>query len=159
MTLQRITPFLWFDHRVEEAVNFYVAVFRDSRIGRITRYGEAGQDVHGQKPGTVMTIDFELEGQKFAALNGGPQFPFTEAVSFVVNCESQDEIDFYWEKLAAGGDERAQRCGWLKDQYGLSWQIVPTELPDLMGDPARAERVMNALLQMKKLDIAALQRA
>lgn len=159
MTLQRITPFLWFDHRVEEAVNFYVAVFRHSRIGRIARYGEAGQDVHGQKPGTVMTIDFELEGQKFAALNGGPQFQFTEAVSFVVNCASQEEIDYYWEKLSADGDKQAQRCGWLKDRYGLSWQIVPTVLPELMSDPARAERVMNALLQMKKLDIAALQQA
>lgn len=159
MTLQKITPFLWFDQRAEEAVNFYVSIFRHSRIGRIARYGEAGQEVHGQKPGTVMTIDFELEGQKFAALNGGVQFQFSEAVSFVVNCESQEEVDYYWEKLAAGGDEQAQRCGWLKDKYGLSWQIVPTVLPELMGDSARAERVMNALLQMKKLDIATLQQA
>lgn len=159
MTLQKITPFLWFDNCAEEAANFYVAVFRNSRIGRIARYGEAGHEFHGQEAGTVMTVEFELEGQKFTALNGGPLFPFTEAVSFVVNCESQEEVDYYWEKLSAGGDEQAQRCGWLKDRYGLSWQIVPTVLPELMGDPARAERVMSALLQMKKLDIAALREA
>ncbi len=159
MTLQKITPFLWFDNQAEEAVDFYVSIFRNSRIGRIARYGEAGQEFHGQKPGTVMTMEFELEGQKFTALNGGPQFRFTEAVSFVINCESQGEVDYYWEKLSAGGDEQAQRCGWLKDRYGLSWQIIPAVLPELLNDPGKAERVMNALLQMKKLDIAALQQA
>lgn len=159
MTLQKITPFLWFDNQAEEAVNFYVSTFRNSRIGRTARYGEAGQEFHGQKPGTLMTMEFELEGQKFTALNGGPQFRFTEAVSFVINCESQGEVDYYWEKLSAGGDEQAQRCGWLKDRYGLSWQIVPAVLPELLNDPGKAERVMNALLQMKKLDIAALQQA
>lgn len=161
MVLQKITPFLWFDGQAEEAVNFYVSIFRNSKIGDVARYGEAGQDVHGQKPGTVMTMNFELEGQKFIALNGGQHFKFNEAVSFVINCESQKEVDHYWDKLSEGGDEKAQQCGWLKDCYGISWQVIPTILPRLLSDPdpATAKRVMGAMLQMKKIDIAALERA
>jgi predicted 3-demethylubiquinone-9 3-methyltransferase (glyoxalase superfamily) len=152
---QKITPFLWFDNNAEEAVNFYVSVFKNSKVGEIARYGDSGP---GPK-GSVMTAAFELEGQKFVALNGGPQFKFTEAISFVVNCETQDEIDYFWEKLSGDGGQEVQ-CGWLKDKYGLSWQIVPTILPQLIsGDPKRSNRVMQALMQMKKLDIAELQRA
>lgn len=161
MTLKKITPCLWFDNQAEAAVNFYVSVFKNSRIGRLSRYGEAGQDVHGQKPGTVMTVEFELEGQKFTALNGGPLFSFNQAVSFVVDCKSQEEVDYYWEKLSTGGDENARQCGWLKDKFGLSWQIIPTVLPELLNDPDpdKASRVMNAMLQMQKIDIAVLQQA
>jgi predicted 3-demethylubiquinone-9 3-methyltransferase (glyoxalase superfamily) len=153
--MKGITPFLWFDNQAEEAMNFYVSIFRDSKVLGVTRYGDAGP---GPK-GSVMTAAFEIEGQKFTALNGGPLFKFTEAVSFVVNCETQEEVDHYWKKLSAGGQE--VQCGWLKDKYGLSWQIVPTILPELMlsGDPRKANRVMQALMQMKKLDIAALKRA
>src|SRR5436853_5212681 len=143
---QRITPFLWFDHQAEEAVTFYTSVFKNSRVEAVTRYGDAGP---GPK-GSVMTVAFELEGQKFAALNGGPHFKFTEAISFVVNCETQQEVDEFWEKLSAGGQKI--QCGWLKDKYGVSWQIVPTILGELMqsGDSARSQRVMQALLQMTK---------
>jgi predicted 3-demethylubiquinone-9 3-methyltransferase (glyoxalase superfamily) len=153
--MQKITPFLWFDQQAEEAVNFYTSIFEDSRVKMVTRYSEAGP---GPK-GTVMTIAFELAGQDFVALNGGPHFKFTEAISFVVNCETQEEVDKFWEKLSEGGTE--VQCGWLKDKYGLSWQVVPTRLPELLqgGDPERSERVMKALFQMKKLDIAALERA
>jgi predicted 3-demethylubiquinone-9 3-methyltransferase (glyoxalase superfamily) len=140
---------------------FYVSIFERSVIGRVTRYGEEGREIHGQAPGTVLTVAFELEGQPFTALNGGPQFKFNEAISFQVMCETQDEIDRFWDKLSAGGDEKARQCGWLKDKYGLSWQIVPAVLPELLGDhdPTKAERTMKAMLQMKKLDIATLKRA
>jgi predicted 3-demethylubiquinone-9 3-methyltransferase (glyoxalase superfamily) len=153
--MQKITPFLWFDGKAEEAMNFYVSVFKDSKVLSIARYGEAGP---GPK-GTVMTAAFELRGQKFVALNGGPQFTFTAAISFVVNCETQAEVDHYWQKLGAGG--QPNRCGWLTDRYGVTWQIVPTILPQLLSDPdaAKARRIMQAMLKMNKLDIAALERA
>ena len=159
--MQKITPCLWFDDQAEEAAHFYTSIFGNSRIGAIRRYARTGQDVHGKAPGSVMTVAFELEGQPFIALNGGPAFRFNEAISFQVGCESQQEIDYYWEKLSAGGDAAAQQCGWLKDRYGVSWQIVPTILDELLGDssPEGSERVMGALLQMKKLDLQALQRA
>ena len=151
-TIRKIIPCLWFDSQAEEAAKFYVSVFERSSITGITRYGTEGQEIHGGKPGSVLTVAFELDGQPFTALNGGPLFRFTEAVSFQVMCETQDEIDRYWSKLSAGGDEKAQQCGWLKDQYGLSWQVVPAVLPALIGDPdpAKAGRVMKALLPMKK---------
>jgi predicted 3-demethylubiquinone-9 3-methyltransferase (glyoxalase superfamily) len=160
-TLQKITPCLWFDDRAEEAAAFYVSVFERSRIGRISRYGEEGFDVHGRQAGTVMTVAFELDGVPFTALNGGPHFKFNEAISLQVMCETQAEIDRYWEKLSAGGDPKAQQCGWLKDRFGLSWQIVPAILPDMLADrdQARAGRVMSALLKMKKFDIAELKKA
>jgi predicted 3-demethylubiquinone-9 3-methyltransferase (glyoxalase superfamily) len=159
--MKEITPCLWIDVNAEEAVKFYTSVFKHSKIGNISRYGEAGFEFHRKPPGTVMTIDFELDGQVFTALNAGPEFKFNEAVSFQVQCESQEEIDYYWQSLSAGGDETAQQCGWLKDKFGLSWQIVPSVLAELLqgGDTERANRVMEALLQMKKLDIAALERA
>lgn len=159
--MQKITPCLWFDNQAEEAARFYTAIFRNSKIGNISRYGEAGHEVHGRPAGSVMTVTFELDGQAFTALNGGPVFKFNEAVSFMVNCESQGEVDFYWEKLSEGGDKQAQQCGWLKDKFGMSWQIVPTELGKLMSDPdsAKSGRVMQALLPMKKIDIAGLKRA
>ena len=153
--MQRITPFLWFDHQAEEATNFYVSIFKNSKIGQVSRYGDAGP---GPK-GTILTVSFELQGQQFIALNGGPKFKFSPAISFVVNCETQQEIDAYWEKLSAGG--RIDQCGWLSDKYGLSWQIVPTSLGELMSskDPEKSGRVMKALLQMTKLDIEVLKRA
>ncbi len=160
-TIRRIIPCLWFDSQAEEAAKFYISVFERSRITGLTRYGTEGQEVHGGKPGSILTVAFELDGQPFTALNGGPLFRFTEAVSFQVMCETQAEIDHYWSKLSAGGDERAQQCGWLKDKYGLSWQVIPAVLPALIGDPdpAKAGRVMKALLPMKKLDIQALKQA
>lgn len=159
--MQKITPFLWFDGNAGEAVNFYVSIFRDSAIGTMTRYGKEAAQASGMPEGAVMTMAFRIEGQDFVALNSGPYFKFTEAISFVVNCESQAEVDHYWERLSAGGDPAAQRCGWLKDRYGVSWQIVPRVLPELLQDKdvARASRVMQALLQMSKIDIAALQHA
>ena len=152
---QKITPFLWFDNKAEEAANFYVSIFKNSKIVNIARYGEAGP---GPK-GTVMVIEFQLEGQEFAALNDGPPFKFTEAISFVVNCETQEEVDEYWKKLSAGGEE--SRCGWLKDKFGLSWQVVPRVLNEMLQDkdPEKSQRVMKAMLQMDKIDIAALQKA
>ncbi|WP_024301663.1 VOC family protein [Pseudogulbenkiania sp. MAI-1] len=160
-SIQRITPCLWFDDQAEQAAGFYTAIFKNSRIVGLTRYGEAGYEIHGRPAGSVLTVEFELDGQAFTALNGGPVFTFNEAVSFQVNCETQEEVDYYWEKLSVGGDEAAQQCGWLKDKYGVSWQVVPTALPKMLADAdyAKSERVMTALLQMKKLDIAALQRA
>ena len=149
--MQKITPFLWFDSQAEEAAKFYVSVFKHSKMGGVSRYGD-GMPL---PKGTVMTAAFEIEGQSFVALNGGPQFKFTEAVSFVVNCDTQKDIDYYWDKLTAGGGKEVQ-CGWLKDKYGLSWQIVPAALPELVR---KSGRVMEALMHMKKLDIAALQRA
>ena len=159
--MQKITPCLWFDSNAEEAVNFYTSIFKNSKIGNITRYGEAGYEIHGKPAGTVLTIEFEINGQAFTALNGGPMFKFNEAISFQVNCESQEEVDYYWEKLSEGGDEKAQQCGWLKDKYGVSWQVVPTVLVEMLLDKdlKKSERVMNALFQMKKLDIAKLKRA
>jgi predicted 3-demethylubiquinone-9 3-methyltransferase (glyoxalase superfamily) len=159
--LHRISPCLWFDDQAEAAARFYTGIFRNSRIVSVARYGEAGREVHHKPPGSVMVVAFELDGQTFTALNGGPQFRFSEAVSFQVNCQTQDEVDYYWEKLSAGGDPGAQRCGWLKDRYGVSWQIVPTVLPRLLGDPAseKSQRAMMAMLQMKKLDIATLEKA
>lgn len=160
-TLQRITPFLWFDDQAEAAAAFYVGIFPHARIVSVSRYGEAGQEVHGRPAGSVMVVSFELDGQRFDALNGGPVFRFNEAVSFQIHCATQAEVDHYWDALAAGGDERAQQCGWLKDRYGVSWQVVPDGLAELLADPdpARAGRTMAAMLQMKKLDIAALRRA
>ena len=158
---KRITPFLWFDDQAEQAARCYVSVFPNSRIGPITRYSEVGQEQHGRPPGSVMTVEFELDGQAFVALNGGPVFKFTEAVSLSIDCENQQEIDHYWNRLCDGGDPSAQVCGWLKDRYGLSWQVVPVKLRTLLADAdtARAKRTMQAMLQMKKLDIAALERA
>jgi predicted 3-demethylubiquinone-9 3-methyltransferase (glyoxalase superfamily) len=161
MRLNRISPCLWFDSKAEEAAHYYCSIFANSRIRAISRYGEAGHDVHGRAAGSVLTVDFELSGQTFTALNGGPIFEFTPAISLQVSCETQQEIDQYWERLTAGGDPSAQQCGWLKDRYGLSWQVVPSVLAKLMTDPdaRRSDRVMTAVLQMKKFDIAALQRA
>jgi predicted 3-demethylubiquinone-9 3-methyltransferase (glyoxalase superfamily) len=159
--LQPITPCLWFDHQAEEAARYYTGIFKSSKIGKISRYGDAGREVHGQAPGTVMTVEFELNGQPFTALNGGPLFKFNEAISFQIMCRTQEEVDHYWNKLTEGGDKNAQQCGWLKDKFGLSWQVVPTVLAELMTDPdkEKAGRAMEALLKMKKLDIAELQRA
>jgi predicted 3-demethylubiquinone-9 3-methyltransferase (glyoxalase superfamily) len=153
--MQKITPFLWFDNQAEEAMNFYVSIFKNSKVLGVTRYGDAGP---GPK-GSVMTAAFELDGQKFTALNGGPHFKFTEAVSFVVNCTTQEEVDYFWKKLAQGGQE--SQCGWLKDKYGLSWQVVPTVLVELLQDkdPKKSQRVMQAMLQMKKIDISKLEQA
>ena len=157
--MQKITPFLWFDDNAEEAVKFYTSIFKNSKIGKIARYDEAGEKASGRPKGSVMTVEFELEGQEFIALNGGPIFKFTEAISFVVNCETQEEVDYYWEKLSAGGKE--VQCGWLKDKHGLSWQIVPTVLGELLSDKdaAKSQRVMQAMLKMVKLDIKKLKQA
>jgi predicted 3-demethylubiquinone-9 3-methyltransferase (glyoxalase superfamily) len=154
--MQKISPFLWFDSNAEEAANFYVSIFKDSKILKIARYGEAGPG----PAGSVMVVNFQIEGQDFIALNGGPLFKFTEAISFVINCQTQEEVDHYWNKLTAGGGQESQ-CGWLKDKYGLSWQVTPTILNELLADKdqKKAQRVMQAMLQMKKIDIAALQRA
>jgi predicted 3-demethylubiquinone-9 3-methyltransferase (glyoxalase superfamily) len=158
---QRITPCLWFDDRAEEAATFYTGIFPNSRIVTTTRYGKAGQEVHGRPPGTVMVVTFELEGQAFTALDGGPVFTFNEAISLQVTCETQAEVDHYWRTLSEGGDERAQQCGWLKDRYGVSWQIVPRVLPAMLADPdpAKAGRVMEVMLRMKKIDLEPLRRA
>jgi predicted 3-demethylubiquinone-9 3-methyltransferase (glyoxalase superfamily) len=159
--IQKITPCLWFDDQAEEAAKFYTGIFENSKINQVSRYGEAGREAHGKPPGTVMTVEFELEGQAFTALNGGPIFKFNEALSLQINCETQAEVDHYWEKLTAGGDVNAQQCGWLKDRYGLSWQVVPGVLIEMMTDPdtKKSGRVMEAMLQMKKIDIAGLKRA
>jgi predicted 3-demethylubiquinone-9 3-methyltransferase (glyoxalase superfamily) len=158
---QKITPCLWFDNQAEEAVEFYTGIFRNSRILNISRYGEAGREVHGKPAGSVMTIEFELDGQAFTALNGGPTFKFNEAISFQVDCETKEEVDYYWEKLSEGGDEKAQQCGWLKDKYGASWPIIPSVLLKMMSDPDREKsgRVMEAMLRMKKIDVDELSRA
>ena len=160
-TMQKITSNLWFAHEAEEAVNHYTSIFKDSRTGRISRYGKEGQEIHKMPEGSIMVIEFELEGQSFTALNGGPVFTFNEAISFIVNCESQEEIDYYWNRLSEGGDPKSQMCGWLKDKFGLSWQVVPVALADMMDgtDKERSGRVMNSMLQMKKLDLGALQKA
>lgn len=157
--MQKITPFLWFDDKAEAAARFYTSIFNNSMIVKTTRYGDAGAVVSGRPKGSVMTVAFQLDGQQFVALNGGPQFHFTEAVSFVVDCQTQEELDRYWQRLSEGGQEI--QCGWLKDKYGLSWQIVPTVLDQMLNDPdpKKGERVMQAMLQMKKLDIKSLERA
>jgi len=157
--MQKITPFLWFDDKAEEAVKFYVSVFKNSKIGGVARYGEAGAKASGRPMGSVMTVAFQLDGQDFVALNGGPHFKFTEAISLVVNCETQAEVDELWEKLSAGGEEG--RCGWLKDRYGMSWQVVPTLVGKLVQDPdaGKSEKVMQAILKMNKFDLEALKRA
>jgi predicted 3-demethylubiquinone-9 3-methyltransferase (glyoxalase superfamily) len=159
--IQRISPCLWFDGQAEEAARFYTGIFKNSRIVKVSRYGEAGFEVHHRPAGTVMTVEFELEGQRFTALNGGPDFKFSEAISLQVDCKTQEEVDYYWDKLSADGDRTAQVCGWLKDKYGLSWQIVPSALDEMLSDPdeKKSGRAMEAMLQMKKLDIAALERA
>lgn len=155
---QKLTPCLWFDTQAEEAANFYTSIFANSRIKQINRYGNAGQEVHGKEPGSVMMVAFELEGQTFTALNGGPQFKFSEAISFQVMCDGQDEIDRFWEKLSDGGQEGP--CGWLKDRYGLSWQIVPATLSELISQSGAAlDRVMGTVMKMKKFDIDALKQA
>ena len=156
-----ITPCLWFDSQAEEAARFYTGIFKNSKLGRISRYTEAGREAHGQPEGRVMTVEFELNGQPFTALNGGPHFKFNEAVSFQIMCGDQEEVDYYWNKLTPGGDPKAQQCGWVKDKFGLSWQVVPARLAELMSDPDRdkAGRTMEAMLKMKKLDIAELERA
>jgi predicted 3-demethylubiquinone-9 3-methyltransferase (glyoxalase superfamily) len=157
----RIVPCLWFDHKGEEAARYYTSIFKNSRIVSTVPYPDAGQEVHGQEAGKVMTVEFELDGQPFTALNGGPDFTFNEALSLQVLCETQEEIDYFWERLGEGGDEAAQVCGWLKDKYGVSWQVVPTMLYKLQddSDPEKSARLMDAVLSMKKLDIEALQRA
>jgi predicted 3-demethylubiquinone-9 3-methyltransferase (glyoxalase superfamily) len=157
--MQKITPFLWFDDKAEEAMNFYTGIFKNSKIETLTRYSAEAAKVSGRREGSVMTVSFRLEGQEFVALNGGPQFKFTEAISFVVNCDTQVEVDDLWSKLSLGGEE--SQCGWLKDKFGLSWQIVPTVLGKMLGDrdPLKSQRVMQAMLQMKKIDIAKLKQA
>lgn len=156
---QKITPHLWFDKEAEEAANFYVSVFKDSKILNVSHYGDAGQEIHGQTAETILTVEFELNGQRFIALNGGPLFTFNESISFLIDCEDQAEVDYYWEKLSSVPE--AEQCGWLKDKYGVSWQVVPRRLGELMADSDQeaAGRTMAALLQMKKLDVAALERA
>jgi len=153
--MQKITPFLWFDDQAEEAANFYVSIFKNSKVGRINRYGEGGP----RPKGTAMSVTFQLDGQEFMALNGGPEFTFTPAISLFVNCETQKEVDELWERLSEGG--KKERCGWLKDKYGLSWQIIPSALGQMMQDkdPQKSKRVMNAMLQMNKIEIKALQQA
>jgi predicted 3-demethylubiquinone-9 3-methyltransferase (glyoxalase superfamily) len=160
-TMKQIVPNLWFERQAEDAANFYVSIFPNSRILRKSHYGKEGFEIHKMPEGTVMTIEFELNGNRFVGLNGGPYFKFNEAVSFIVYCDTQDELDHYWNKLSEGGDKNAQQCGWLKDKFGLSWQVVPSQLDEMMVDPdkERAGRVMNAMLKMKKLDIAVLQAA
>ena len=159
--IQKITPCLWFDDHAEEAVKTYASIFKNSKIGRVTRYEEESAKVSGRPAGTVMTVEFQLEGQEFVALNGGPIFTFNEAISFQVSCKTQEEVDHYWHALSDGGDREAQQCGWLKDKYGVSWQIVPTALVEMLQDPdpGKRSRVMKAMLQMKKIDIQALKQA
>lgn len=159
MAQPRIMTCLWFDDQAEEAARLYTGIFPNSRIGAVRRYTEAGKELHGHEAGSVMSVDFELDGEPFQALNGGPLFRFTEAISMVVRCDTQEEVDYYWEKLGEGGDPNAQQCGWLKDRFGLSWQVVPAGLDDLFDGTPGAERVMTAMLAMKKLDMAALKRA
>jgi predicted 3-demethylubiquinone-9 3-methyltransferase (glyoxalase superfamily) len=159
--IQKITPCLWFDNQAAEAAKFYVSLFNNSAVGAVTRYGREGFEGHGRPEGSVLAVSFRLEGQEFTALNGGSQFKFSEAISFIVRCETQTEVDRYWDKLGEGGDERAQQCGWLKDKYGVSWQIVPAALFEMMAatDSRKSGRVMRSMLQMKKLDLAALPQA
>ena len=159
MTAHKIMPCLWFDTQAEAAANHYASIFENSKLGSITRYGKEGHEIHGKPAGSVMTVEFEIAGTKFLALNGGPEFKFDEAISFQIYCETQAEVDYFWSKLSQGG--RDGPCGWLKDKFGLSWQVVPAILPELLKDPspAKAEGVMKAMLQMRKIDIAALKQA
>jgi predicted 3-demethylubiquinone-9 3-methyltransferase (glyoxalase superfamily) len=159
--MKKMAANLWFDHQAEEAVKFYTSVFKNSSTGRISRYGKEGHETHKMEEGTVMTIEFELEDQAFLALNAGPEFKFNESVSFVIHCDDQDEVDYYWDKLSEGGDPKAQACGWLKDQFGLSWQIVPSIMPALLAseEKERTERVMKVVMGMKKPNISELQKA
>lgn len=159
--MQRIKHCLWFDDQAEEAVNFYTSIFKNSKIGQVTRYTKEGFEHHGRPEGSVMSIEFQLDGQEYLALNGGPIFKFTEALSLIVNCDTQEEVDYYWDKLSEGGDPASQVCGWLKDKYGLSWQIVPTLMAKLINspDPVKAQNVLRVMFQMKKLDISALENA
>lgn len=159
--MQRIIPCLWFEDQAEEAAGFYTAIFKNSKIGTISRYGEAGREIHGRPAGSVMTVAFELDGQAFTALNGGPDFTFNEAISLQISCETQEEVDYYWKKLSEGGDEEAQQCGWLKDRYGVSWQVVPKILIEMLNAPdyEKSQKAMEAMLQMKKIDIEELRRA
>lgn len=159
--MQKITPCLWFDTEAEEAADFYVSVFPNSKKGAVARYGKSTEEVSGKPEGSVMTVAFTLDGTDFMALNGGPIFKFTEAVSFVIDCDTQEEIDHYWNKLSEGGDESAQQCGWLKDKYGVSWQVTPIEMEEMLrsGNKEKTERMMGAMLSMKKLDIRALRDA
>ena len=156
----KLTPCLWFDTQAEEAAKFYCSIFKNSKIGRVSRFPDAGKEIHGKDAGSVMVVEFEIEGQTFTALNGGPQFTFDEAVSFQVMCETQDEVDYYWSKLTADGGAEGP-CGWLKDKFNLSWQVVPSVIPQMMSDPdtKKSARVMNAFLKMKKFDLATLQQA
>jgi len=158
--LQKITPFLWFDHQAEEATQFYTSIFKNSKVGRILRYSEQAAEKTGRPVGSVLTVEFEIEGQKFVALNGGPLFKFNESISFVVNCDSQEEVDYFWEKLTADGGEESA-CGWLRDKFGLSWQVVATVLIDMLHDEdsEKSERVTKAMLQMQKIDIGKLKAA
>ena len=159
--MDRIAPCLWFDHQAEEAATFYVSVFKNSKIIAVSRYTKTGVEIHHRPAGSVMTVEFELDGQRFTALNGGPVFTFNEAVSLQVFCDTQQDIDYYWDKLSQGGDPQAQQCGWLKDRYGVSWQVVPRMMGDLFKDhtSAKTERAMEAMLRMKKINIAELERA
>jgi len=157
----KITPCLWFDHQAEEAANFYVSIFKNSKITDISRYGEAGKEQHGRPPGSVMVVAFELDGQPFTGLNGGPHFNFSPATSFQIDCETQEEVDYYWDKLSEGGSPEAQQCGWVADKFGLSWQIVPSIMKEFASDPTDpgSQRAFAAMMKMKKLDIAELKRA
>ena len=161
MATQKLIPNLWFDTEAEDAAKFYTSVFKDSSIDKITRYPDVGQEIHQKTPGSVMTVEFTLQGQKYVGLNGGPHFKFNEAISFVINCKDQKEVDYYWEKLSEGGDPRAQQCGWLKDKFGLSWQVVPVVLDELLDDPdqEKVDQVFEAMLKMKKLNVEELERA
>ena len=160
-SIQKIAPCLWFDGNGEEAAQFYTSIFKNSKIKHVQRYSEVGKEHHGKPPGSVMVASFEINGQEFTALNGGPQFKISEAVSFQVMCDSQEEVDYYWDKLSAGGDDKAQACGWLKDKFGVSWQVIPTEFLEILSGPddAKAQRAMTAMFQMKKLDMNVLRRA
>jgi predicted 3-demethylubiquinone-9 3-methyltransferase (glyoxalase superfamily) len=160
-TTPKISPCLWFDDQAEEAAEFYVGIFESSRVVSILRYGKAGFEIHQRPAGSVMTVDFDLDGQRFTALNGGPLFRFNEAISFQIFCDSQEEIDYYWEALTAGGDPTAHQCGWLKDRYGVSWQVVPKGMEEMLADPesAAGQRAMEAMLRMKKIDMRELQSA
>jgi predicted 3-demethylubiquinone-9 3-methyltransferase (glyoxalase superfamily) len=158
---QKITPCLWFDHQAEEAAKFYTSIFPNSRITNIVRFSNVGQEIHGRPPGSIMTVAFELNGQPFTGLNGGPIFVFNEAISFQIDCDTQEEVDYYWDKLSEGGDAKAQQCGWLKDQFGVSWQVVPRILTEMIQDASsdKAQRATRAMLAMKKIDISELKKA
>lgn len=159
--IRSITPCLWFEHEAEDAARHYTGIFPNSRITRVARHGKVGREIHGGEPGSVLTVAFTLDGHPFTALNGGPQFKFNEAISLQIECRDQEEVDYYWEKLSEGGDPKAHACGWLKDKFGVSWQVVPAVLPDMLcdPDPEKSEPVVKAMLQMKKLDIAKLEEA